>query len=153
VDFTRYIYIVAISGIITALPIYATPSYNISNSIINLSLSAGQTRVSKITVTNISQDEYINFKIEIAGLGQGVDGSNLALSAAQDTGSHSARSFCNTNKTTLQIAPDKSESIDLTIAVPFATQKGEYYAAVYFYTSDEEQDKVGIKLASLIPVI
>ncbi len=134
-------------------PVYATPSYQINNSIIDVSIKPGQTITSKITIEDVSSDASIDMKVETAGLGQSQDGGNLALPASQDLSPFSARTFCSIDKTSIHLEPGYSQEIKVTIKIPENIQNGEYYAAIYIYTQPTEQDRIGVRLASIIPVI
>jgi len=83
---------IAFSIISTAI-VFAAPDFNVTNDMINVTMDAGQSYTSKITVTDQSATEPMDLQIEVDGLGQGLDGASLALSASQDTSPYSARTF------------------------------------------------------------
>ncbi len=146
--------LIIISSIILAVPVFADTGYNVTNNIITLSLNPGQSQTSTIAVTNESSTDPTDLNIEVDGLGQGTDGSTLALSTAQDTSPHSARTFTSINLSSIHLEPNASQDIQVTVTVPGGEAAGEYYACVYMYNPQpNSQDKVGMILASIVPVI
>jgi len=143
---------IAFSIISTAI-VFAAPDFNVTNDMINVTMDAGQSYTSKITVTDQSATEPMDLQIEVDGLGQGLDGASLALSASQDTSPYSARTFCSIDKTTLHMEPGAAGYVNATVSVPSGKNSGEYYASIYMYTSSADPNKVGVRLAILVPVI
>ena len=132
---------------------FALPDYTITNDIINVTMGAGQTYSSKISIADKSSTESMDLQVATAGLGQGTDGATIALTAAQDTSPYSAITFCSIDKTSLHIEPGATGDVTATVTVPAGKRAGEYYAAIYFYTQSSSQDKVGFNLAIIVPVI
>ena len=142
-----------IFSIISTAIVLAAPDFNVTNDMIDVTMNAGQTYTSKITITDQSATEPMDLQVEVDGLGQGLDGSSLALPASQDTSPYSARTFCSINKTSLHIDPGIAGDVNATVTVPAGKQSGEYYASIFLYTTSSDPNKVGVKLAILVPVI
>ena len=144
----------SLSVIVLFASVYATPSLNVKNDIINVQIQPGQSYTHTMTVINGSTTEPLDLQVEADGLGQGPDGSLLILPVSLDVSSYSARTFItNIDKTSFHLDPNGSQDVNVTITVPSGTAPGEKYAAVYLYSQPVDQDKVGIRLASIIPVI
>jgi hypothetical protein len=130
-----------------------TPSFSVINNILNLSLSPGQSHTSTVTVVNESSTIPISLQVEVVGLGQGTDGSNIALTANEDKSPYSARTFTSIDTTSMQLQPGASQNVNVTVAVPGSTESGEYYAGIYIYGQLSNQGNVGQVLASIVPII
>jgi hypothetical protein len=142
-----------IAALIYTIPVLATPSFQITNDLMVLTLSPGQSYSVPITITDVSSNEPMNPKIEVDGLGEALDGSTLAVPASQDTSPFSARNFCSVDKNTISIQPGGSQTVTVTVSVPAGTQPSEYYAAVYIYNQPSSTDTTGIQTGSIVPVL
>jgi len=49
--------------------------------------------------------------------------------------------------------PGAAGYVNATVSVPSGKNSGEYYASIYMYTSSADPNKVGVRLAILVPVI
>jgi len=144
----------SLSVIVLFASVSAAPGLNVKNDIINVQIQPGQSYVHTMIVINGSTTDPLDLTVEADGLGQGLDGSNIILPASLDSSSHSARTFItNIDKTSFHLDPNGSQDVDVTITVPNGTAPGEKYAAIYIYSKPIGQDKVGIRLASIVPVI
>ena len=107
-----------IGALIFTTPVLAAPSFQITNDLMVLTLSPGQSYSVPITVTDVSSNEPMNPKIAVDGLGEALDGSTLAVPASQDTSPFSARNFCSVDKNTISIQPGGSQTVTVTVSVP-----------------------------------
>jgi IPT/TIG domain len=142
-----------IAALIVAVPVSAAPSFQITNDLMVLTLSPGQSYSVPITITDVSSNEPMNPKIEVDGLGEALDGSATAIPASQDTSPFSARNFCSVNTKTVSIQPGGSQTVNATVSVPAGVQPSEYYAAIYIYNPPSSTDTTGIQTGSIVPVI
>ena len=144
----------AVSMFVFASPVFAdSPSFSVVNNILNLSLNPGQSKTSVVSVVNESSSVPADLEVEVVGLGQGTDGSTIALAASQDTSPYSARTFTNIDTTSMDLQPNASQNINVNVSVPANINTGEYYAGIYIYTQASNQGNVGQILASIVPII
>lgn len=141
-------------GTIFATIAYAVPGITVANNLIVLQLNPGQYSIQKITVANRSTTEALDMQVEADGLGQGTDGSSIAVPAAQDTSPFSARTFISgIDIKSFHLEPNATQDFNVTITMPGGVAPGERYAAIYIYSAPITQDKVGVRVASVVPVI
>jgi len=129
-----------------------TPGLDIQGALVVLELAPGQTYVHTITVGTQSNIP-LEMKAEVAGLGQTIDGSAVALTSSEDMSPYSARSFVNIDKNSFHLEQGTTQEVKVTITVPQGTLPGERYATVHLESAPTAQDKVGVIVASNIPII
>jgi hypothetical protein len=96
----------------------------------------------------------LEVKIEPRGLGQGPDGSTVALTDAEDKSPQSARAyFQKLDRGELHLEPGDSVSVKATFAIPNDAEPGTRYADIYIHSQPTGSGRVGVVLAANVPIL
>ncbi|AKG52869.1 hypothetical protein DGWBC_0181 [Dehalogenimonas sp. WBC-2] len=143
------ILLTAIVGLIPAISAVAQNSISIQVSpseIVQDSVTAGQSKQYTLSV-----DTAFPLVLEVAGLGQSLDGASQVLAAAQDILTQSCSSWITLDKSILN--PGSEQDVKATLNVPANAQPGEYYASLYFHTQPNTDNGTAIITGVLVPLI
>ena len=108
---------------IALLAIPASAGYRVGPDIVDTSVRTGDSNLSTISIGNES-DKPEDFKVILAGYGQGPDGSTLVLD--QDTNPLSASSYIKFAPAEFHMEPGAKQKLDLTVSIPAGTTGGRY---------------------------
>lgn len=90
---------------------------------IDVTVSRGDNSLSPVTVRNES-DKPVDFKVELAGYGQGIDGRSKVLEP--DSNPLSALSYIKFDPAEFHLEPGEKQRIDLIASIPEGIEGGRY---------------------------
>jgi hypothetical protein len=131
----------------------AAPGLSVQGALVDITLSPGQSYTHTMTITN-SAGNALDITVEARGFAQTIDGSNIELTAAADTGPYSARQYITQiDNPSFHLEPGASAVINVTIQVPQDISSGTRYAIIYIHSLPTGGGNVGFILAADVPVI
>ena len=96
----------------------------------------------------------LDIQVDARGLGQTPEGSTLALQADEDTNRFTARPFITAiDQPRFQLQPGGSQVVNATFAIPQDFTSGTRYADVYIHTAPSGGSRVGVILATHVPIL
>lgn len=96
-------------------------------------VTPGERLTYPMVLTLGDQDQAMDMAVDVMGFGSSLDGSPQGLTAVQDTGPYSARSFISVDQAAFHLAPGGSQNVTATIVVPADVGAGGRYAILYFH--------------------
>lgn len=131
----------------------ATSALTVSGSKYMETLPPGAVDSHMITVGIDGTGVTTDVALEVMGFANSPDGSYTPLTAAEDTGPFSARTFITLDKNKVHLVPGTQETINATITVPQDATSGGRYAIIYIQSLPEEKGSVGIITAIAVPIL
>ncbi|MDD5093570.1 MAG: hypothetical protein PHV74_04215 [Dehalococcoidia bacterium] len=145
--------LVSLCLFINVSPISASPGLNVTGSLVDVTISPGQSYVHTMDIASGSTYS-MDMQVEIRGFGQSLDGSTIELTPEDDNSLYSARSFITRiDNTSFHLEPGGSQQVKATISVPAGTAPGTRYAVIYIHSQPGGEGKVGVVVAVDVPVI
>jgi hypothetical protein len=143
----------SLCSVVFASAAAAAPGLSVEGALVDISISPGQTYVHKMTITN-SASAPLDISVEARGFGQTLDGSNVELTAEEDSSSYSARQYITgIDNPSFHLEPGDAKTVNATIQVPQSISPGTRYAIIYIHSLPTGEGKVGYIVAADVPVL
>ena len=131
----------------------AAPGLSVQGALVDITLSPGQNYTHTMTITNNAGDP-LDITVEARGFGQTTDGSNIELTAENDTSPYSARQYITyIDNPSFHLEAGASTTVNATIQVPQNISSGTFYAIIYIHSLPTGAGSVGFIMAVDVPVI
>ena len=131
----------------------AAPGLGVIGALVTVNMSPGQSYIHTMTITN-NADNPLDISVEARGFGQTTDGSNIELTADEDSSPYSARQYItNIDNPSFHLEPGGSAVVNSTIQVPSDITPGTRYAIIYIHSLPIGAGQVGYIMAVDVPVI
>lgn len=96
-------------------------------------------------------DEAADVLIEVLGYREEAENGIIPLSAEEDLGPNSARTFITPQATSVHVEPRETKTIDLNVSIPKAVGDGGRYALLRFSNVPDSQAPLGIVSTIVLP--
>ena len=131
----------------------AAPGISVTGALVDIALSAGQNYTHTMTITNTAGNA-LDITVEARGFGQTTDGSNVELTAENDSSPYSARQYItHIDNPSFHLEAGASAVVNATIAVPADITPGTRYAIIYIHSLPTGEGNIGFIMAADVPVI
>lgn len=143
---------VAFVGTALALTPSAEPTLGVTNPLAIIDVVPGHSYTHTMSVTGGAEPQGV--RVEVTGLGQGLDGASIALPPSEDNGSYSGRRFITRlDNSSFLLEPGKPQKVEATIEVPHDFGNEARFAALRVITMPRAGGVVSTRAAILVPVI
>jgi hypothetical protein len=147
---------VIISGVfffVQASPVTAAPGLNVDGASCIQTILPGKNYVHSMIVTNTSS-AALNIVIEAEGLAQNSDGTNISVSADEDTSPFSALSYIySIDNPSFYLEAGGSKTVNADIRVPEGATAGTRYAMINIRSLPSGAGQVGVSVAVNVIVV
>jgi hypothetical protein len=122
---------------------------------IMLDVQTGTNYIFPMAVSSKPTDAASDYAIEVYGFGQSADGGSYTpLTASEDTGSYSARTFITVESPVVHIDPGQRVAFNATIRVPQDVDEGGRYAIIHIHPAPTQGGgQTGFATAIIVPVM
>jgi len=128
-----FLFIICLT-VIHSLVISPATAVKVEGAKIMLDVKPGTTYIFPMAVSSKPGDAPSDYAVEVYGFGQSIEGGSYAtLTAADDTGRYSARTFVSLPTTIVHIDPGQRKQFNATISVPQNVGEGGRYAVIHIH--------------------
>jgi len=124
---------ISIGVVFALLCILPVSAMSLSSTKYTGTIAAGETVTYPITIGLGTNENPVNFTLEVMGFGQNLENGYTPLDSGIDTNPYSARPYITLNKNQIRLNPGTSQKITATIALPKNVGSGGRYAIIYLY--------------------
>jgi hypothetical protein len=145
-----------IAGVLIILSLVMVPAaaLKVEGAKIMLDVKPGTSYVFPMAVSIKAEDAASDYAVEVYGFGQSVDGGSYTpLTAAEDTGAYSARTFVLMDSSVIHIDPGQRKAFNATIRVPANVGDGGRYALIHIHPAAAGSGKTAFATAIIVPVM
>ena len=116
------------------------------------SIAPGSTAVHTMNVSTSENDRPMDLVVDVLGLGQAPQQSNVGLAPEKDTSPYSARTFITVSPQTFHLEPGASQEVTATITVPQNVGEGGRYAMITIHNTPAGSGSTVIITAISVPI-
>jgi len=142
--------LISISLLFFIFPVSA--GLQISGSLLQKDVSPDDTIQHVMTVTLINETAPMDVSLEVGGLGTTRDGRPKLIPGGEDTSPYSAYQFITLDKNTLNLDPNKPQTVTATIKIPKDVGAGGRYAMIHIFTAPKG-GTVALVTAVDVPIV
>ena len=126
--------VLIIPTIILTIPVLAESGLTVSNAIVVVNVTPGETLTWSMSVSIAATDPATVITVLVEGMTQSPQGTLESLAASQDTGLYTARTFITVDQNSFPLEPGASQKLTATIQIPQDVGAGQRFAMINIQT-------------------
>ena len=141
--------------IILSLVIVPTAAVKVEGAKIMLDVKPNTNYIFPMAISTKTDDAVSDYAVEVYGFGQSTEGGSYTpLTAAEDTGANSARTFTTMDSPVIHLEPGQRTAFNATIRVPANVGDGGRYAIIHVHPASATTGQAtGFATAIIVPVM
>lgn len=140
--------------IILSLVVIPATAVKVEGAKIMLDVEPGTTYVFPMAISIKAEDTASDYAVDVLGFGQSEEGGSYTqLTAADDMGPYSARSFVTVESPVIHLAPGQRKEFNATISVPAHVGDGGRYAIIHIHPAETGSGQASFATAIIVPVM